>query len=53
MKGLIFIPDISGFTNFVNSVDLDVGVAITKDLLNVIVDDDPLKFEITALAQVS
>lgn len=49
MKGLVFIPDISGFTNFVNSVDLDVGVAITKDLLNVIVDNNPLKFEISEI----
>jgi hypothetical protein len=49
MKGLIFIPDISGFTNFVNSIDIDVGVAITKDLLNVIIDNNPLKLEISEI----
>lgn len=49
MKGLIFIPDISGFTDFVNSIDIDVGVAITKDLLNVIIDNNPLKLEVSEI----
>jgi hypothetical protein len=49
MKGLIFIPDISGFTNFVNSVDIDLGVSITKDLLNVIIDNNPLDLEISEI----
>ena len=49
MKGLIFIPDISGFTNFVNNIDIEVGVAITKDLLNVIIDNNPLNLKISEI----
>ena len=49
MKGLIVIPDISGFTRFVNSIDIDAGAAITKDLLNVIIDNNPLKLEISEI----
>jgi hypothetical protein len=43
MKGLIFIPDISGYTNFVNSVPIDLGGKIIKDLLNGIIQANPLK----------
>lgn len=49
MKGLIFIPDISGFTNFVKSIDIDLGVSITSDLLNVIIDNNPLKLELSEI----
>jgi hypothetical protein len=49
MKGLIFIPDISGFTNFVNSIDIDLGVSIIRDLLNVIIDNNFLDLEISEI----
>ena len=49
MKGLIFIPDISGFTNFVKSIDMDIGIAITKDLLNAIIDENPLNLQISEI----
>ncbi|RYY31479.1 MAG: DUF2652 domain-containing protein [Chitinophagaceae bacterium] len=41
MKGLIFIPDISGFTNFVCMVPPEAGAAITRELLNEIIDHSP------------
>jgi hypothetical protein len=49
MKGLIFIPDISGFTNFVKSIDMDLGVSITRDLLNEIIDNNPLDVELSEI----
>ena len=49
MQGLIFIPDISGFTNFVNSVNIDLGVSVTKDLLNEIINSNPLDVELSEI----
>lgn len=49
MQGLIFIPDISGFTNFVKSIDIDLGVSITSDLLNGIIDNNPLDLNISEI----
>lgn len=49
MKGLIFIPDISGFTNFVNTIDMELGVTITTELLNVIIDNNPLQMELSEI----
>ncbi len=49
MKGLIFIPDISGFTNFVKSIDIDLGVSITRDLLNSIIDNNPLDMDLSEI----
>ncbi|MDQ2721423.1 MAG: DUF2652 domain-containing protein [Bacteroidota bacterium] len=49
MQGLIFIPDISGFTNFVKNIDIDLGVSITKDLLNVILDNNSLDLDISEI----
>jgi hypothetical protein len=49
MEGLIFIPDISGFTNFVKSIDIDLGVSITRDLLNEIIDNNPLDLELSEI----
>jgi hypothetical protein len=49
MQGSIFIPDISGFTNFVNSVDIELGVSITKDLLNEIIQSNPLDIELSEI----
>lgn len=49
MQGLIFIPEISGFTDFVNSIDIDLGVSITTDLLNGIIDDNCLDLELSEI----
>lgn len=49
MLGQIFIPDISGFTHFVNSIDIELGVRITRDLLNVIIDSNPLPLELSEI----
>jgi hypothetical protein len=49
MQGLIFIPDISGFTNFVKNIDIDLGVSITSDLLNGIIDNNPLDLNISEI----
>jgi len=49
MQGLIFIPDISGFTNFVKNIDIDLGVSITSDLLNGIIDNNPLDLDISEI----
>lgn len=49
MKGLIFIPDISGFTNFVKNIEIDLGVAITSNLLNEIIDSNPLDVELSEI----
>ena len=49
MKGVIFIPDISGFTNFVKSIDIHLGMSVTSDLLNEIIDHNPLDMEISEI----
>ena len=49
MKGLIFIPDISGFTNFVKNIDMNLGASITSDLLNSIIDNNPLNMDLSEI----
>lgn len=49
MKGLIFIPDISGFTNFVKSVNIELGSSITFDLLSDIIDNNILNLEMSEI----
>jgi hypothetical protein len=49
MKGLIFIPDISGFTNFVKKIDADLGWKITRELLIEIIESNPLYLEISEI----
>ncbi len=49
MKGLILIPDISGFTNFVKSIDMEHGASITSDLLNSIIDNNPLDISLSEI----
>lgn len=49
MKGIIFIPDISGFTNFVKSINIDLGATITINLLNEIINNNPLDLELTQI----
>jgi hypothetical protein len=37
-RGLIFIPDISGFTRFVNEVEIEHSRLIIQELLEILVD---------------
>lgn len=49
MQGLIIIPDMSGFTNFVNTVNMDIGVSVIHDLLNEIINKNPLDLELSEI----
>lgn len=49
MKGFLLIPDISGFTSFVNQVDAATGMAVISDLLSVIIDHNPLPVELSEI----
>ena len=42
MKGLIIIPDITGFTGFVKNIDIELGVSITCELINTIIENNKL-----------
>jgi len=48
-KGLIFIPDISGFTNFVNSVEIDHSQHIIHELLEVILNANQLDLNVSEI----
>lgn len=48
-KGVILIPDFSGFTDFVLSHSLYVGGYITEKLLSSIIDNNTLEFEISEI----
>ncbi|GEO11404.1 DUF2652 domain-containing protein [Segetibacter aerophilus] len=49
MNGLIIIPDITGFTNFVKNTNIDLGVSVISDLLNEVIDSNPLDIEISEI----
>lgn len=46
-SGLIFIPDISGFTQFVNSVELKHSQHIISELLEIIIDANQMGLDIS------
>lgn len=48
-KGLIFIPDISGFTRFVNEVEIDHSRHIIQELLEVIINANNIGLEISEI----
>ncbi len=48
-KGLVFIPDISGFTELVRSTDLLTGKRITYELLSTIIQHNVLGLEIAEI----
>jgi hypothetical protein len=48
-KGLVFIPDISGFTELVRSTDLITGKNITYELLSTIIEHNVLNLEIAEI----
>ena len=48
-KSLIFIPDISGFTNFVTSTEINHSKHIISELINVIIKSDDLNLKISEI----
>ena len=48
-KGLILIPDISGFTHFVNSVEIDHSHHIIHELLEVILDANQMDLNVSEI----
>lgn len=49
VPGLIFIPDISGFTRFVHEVDVSVGSYVTYELLSTIIEENHLRLCISEI----
>src|SRR6266487_1996480 len=48
-KGLLFIPDISGFTKFVNEIEIDHSRHIIQQLLEVLIDSNEVGLEISEI----
>lgn len=48
-KGLLFIPDISGFTQFVNEVEIEHSRFIIQQLLEVLIKANDLRLEISEI----
>lgn len=48
-QGLIFIPDISGFTKFVNEMEIDHSRHIIEELLEVIINANQIGLEISEI----
>lgn len=48
-KGLIFIPDISGFTNFVNSMEIEHSSLIIRELLEGLINSNKMGLELSEI----
>jgi len=48
-KGLLFIPDISGFTRFINNVEIDHSRRIIQELLEVLINANELGLEVSEI----
>lgn len=48
-NGTVLIPDISGFTKFVNETEFNAGREITKELLSVIINHNNLNLKISEI----
>ena len=48
-KGLLFIPDISGFTRFVNETELDHSRMIIEELLEVLINANEIGLEVSEI----
>ncbi len=48
-KGLLFIPDISGFTRFVNETEIDHSRMIIQELLEILVSSNDIGLEISEI----
>ena len=49
MQGLILIPDITGFTQFVKGINMEAGVSITRELLSEIIENNTLGLELSEI----
>lgn len=49
MKGIIFIPDISGFTSFVRATEASLGSMIIQDLLKLMMQHNQLNMEVSEI----
>src|SRR6516164_2349063 len=47
--GFILIPDMSGFTEFVNSVELEHSRMVIKELLEVIIDSNDMNLQVSEI----
>ena len=48
-KGLIFIPDISGFTEFVTNIELAHSHHIIQELIEVLIDENEMDLEVSEI----
>lgn len=48
-KGLIFIPDISGFTRFINETEIEHGRLIIQELLEIIINSNHIGLEVSEI----
>jgi len=48
-KGLLFIPDISGFTRFVNETDIDHSRLIIQELLEILINSNQVGLEVSEI----
>jgi predicted nucleic-acid-binding protein len=48
-KALYFIPDISGFTRFVNETEIEHSIHIIEELLETLLDNNPLEFKLAEI----
>ena len=48
-KGLLFIPDISGFTKFVNETEIDHSRLIIQELLEILINSNEMGLEISEI----
>ncbi|MGE5810421.1 MAG: DUF2652 domain-containing protein, partial [Ignavibacteria bacterium] len=46
-KGLLFIPDISGFTRFINQVEVEHSRLIIQELLEIIINSNSIGLQIS------
>jgi len=48
-RGLLFIPDISGFTSFINQVDIDHSRMIMQELLEILINANQIGLEVSEI----
>jgi hypothetical protein len=48
-KGLLFIPDISGFTEFVTNIELTHNHHIIQEFIEVLIDENDMGLEVSEI----
>src|SRR5690242_17626447 len=48
-KGLLFIPDISGFTKFVNQIEIEHSRLIIQELLEILINANQIGLEVSEI----